>query len=156
MKTFDVEYQNHQLHFSIENEIRIDFFFKKSILELLKINQIILNENYHVVVDEFPQMKEREYFSSIYPEFFYPKKVISVQIISFFRKKSTTNLPENSINIQFGNSIKIKMDSNKINQSEAQIKILKQKKLKNQLDVKFKNLQIKSLEDEIETQNQKH
>jgi hypothetical protein len=82
MKTFEVEYQNHQLHFSIENEIRIDFF-KKSILELLKIKQIILNENYHVVVDEFPQMKEREYFSSIYPEFFYPKKVISVQIISF-------------------------------------------------------------------------
>jgi hypothetical protein len=48
------------------------------------------------------------------------------------------------------------MDSNKINQLEAQIKILKQKKLKNQLDVKFKDLQIKSLKDEIETQNQKH
>jgi hypothetical protein len=123
---------------------------------LLKINQIILNENYNVVVDEFPQMKEREYFSSIYPELFYPKKVISVQIISFFRKKSTTNLPGNSINIQIGNSIKIKMDSNKINQLESHVKLLKQKLLKSQLDVNFKDLQIKSLEDEIESQNKKH
>jgi hypothetical protein len=71
MKTFDVEYQKHQLRFSIENEIRIDVF-KKLILNLLKINQIILNENFNVMVDEFPQMKEREYFSSNY--LIYPKK----------------------------------------------------------------------------------
>jgi hypothetical protein len=74
MKTFDVEYQNHQLHFSIENEIRIDFF-KKSILDLLKINQIILNENYNVVVDEFPQMKERNIFQVFIQNYFILKKL---------------------------------------------------------------------------------
>jgi DNA repair exonuclease SbcCD ATPase subunit len=47
------------------------------------------------------------------------------------------------------------MDSNKINQLEAQVKLLKQKLLKSQLDFNFKDLQIKSLKDEIESQNQK-